>query len=130
MSALNNTNVNPLNVSGKISGVPLKPPVKHEPQLFDIHKGSGSNIRQSYDSSHKNISLGALNTIGSKKSVRGQHRRQKRSREDSMPMPSTRKRKDSRLFKKSFGGPAIKLNLNSTGVSLNQNAFKNYKLPF
>lgn len=71
-----------------------------------------------------NISLGNLNTIGSKKSMRSHNRRRRKSREEENTLPDKRRRKDSRLFKKSFGGPAIKLNLNQTGVSLNMNAFK------
>jgi len=60
--------------------------------------------------------------------MRSQHRRRRKSKEEEFKIQHKRKR-DSRLFKKGFGGPAIKLNLNNTGISLNPNALKNYKLP-
>jgi len=117
-----------LNNSGKVNGLSLKPKINPDSKLFQINDNSNSNIRQSYDSSNKNNSLRNLNTIGSKKSMRSQHRRRKKSREEEYTIQNKRKR-DSRLFKKGFGGAAIKLNLNHTGISLNPNALKNYKLP-
>lgn len=110
--------------AAEIASIQFQPQVQPEQKLAEINNGSSGSIRQSYDNSSKNISLGTLNTIASKKSMRSQHRRRRKSREDSMNEPGRRKRKDSRLFKKSFGGPAIKLNLNQTGLSLNQNILK------
>jgi len=72
-----------------------------------------------------NISLANLNTIESKKSMRSQNRRRRKSKEEIQNLPDKRKRKESRLFKKSFGGPAIKLDLNQTGLTLNPNVLKN-----
>lgn len=124
-----NINNGNLNTSGNFNGVSLKPQINPDTKLFQINNGSNRNIRQSYDSSQKNISLGCLNTIGSKKSMGSQHRRRRKSREESLPNQHKRKSKDSRLFKKSFGGAAIKLNLNSTGNQINHNAIKNFRLP-
>jgi hypothetical protein len=76
-----------------------------------------------------NISLGNLNTMGSKQSVRSQNRRRRKSKDETQNVPERKKRKDSRLFKKSFGGPAIKLNLNNTNLTINNNVLKHCKLP-
>lgn len=121
-------NANILN-GNDFNGISIKPTMQTEQPIFELNASSKGSIRQSYDNSHKNISLGNLNTIESKKSMRSQHRRRRKSREENHKLPERKKRKDSRLFKKSFGGPAIKINLNQNNLTLNQNALKNYKLP-
>lgn len=114
----------------EFSGISLKPQLENTQPVLELNGNSKGSIRQSYDSSQKNISLGNLNSIESKKSMRSQQRRRRKSKgEDIITLPDRKKRKDSRLFKKSFGGPTIKLNLNQNNMTLNQNALKNYKLP-
>ena len=111
------------------NGISIKPLLNPEVPLFKLNNIDGSNIRQSYENPLKNISLGTLNTISSKKSMRSQHRRRRKSKEEIPQPPSQKKRKESRLFKMSLGGPQIKFNLNQTGIFGNQNSIKTGKLP-
>jgi hypothetical protein len=89
---------NTLFIGGDAPGVSIKP-LDNNPQILEVNNGSNRSIRQSYDNSHKNISMNNLTTISSKKSMRSQHRRRRKSREEPQNNQEKKKRRDSRHLK-------------------------------
>ena len=102
-------------INPEVTGVSLKPYLNSEAPLFKINKGNIS-VRQSYDTSQNNISLRNLNSNGSKKSMRSQQNRRRKSGEDSARFTSGKKSRDSRLFKKSMGKYSFSLHFNRRSV--------------